>query len=369
MIGTIPPVLKRKSGRPEATRKRGVFAHLFHRRHEKKSDVTHRTASPLDAPSSNTSSCSTCETTFHTVTKCLSKGEFSSFGVECDETGVIEEQAPPQFTASISARYMNTNYANKEPSGILVDSHADHYASTETTRVLQEGGVLFSFSCPHSCDDFEQSMLDTVANLSSFENETRENFAPIYVSGRDKYAFVFSRCSYLLPGVDIHKLCDAEFLASASYHRACQPNGTHVWDDDRDNTTTFRITKPVIPYLFNLTVQFKVSEIGGGDLERLSALVGMPVDCGLLLERTKRNSKRQDSTRKAKSVLLYTQVEGGILVNHITVILQSSLPLVIAMAIHQFGGRGLGEACETVEKTREYTRATIPAKDDASRDD
>jgi len=91
----------------------------------------------------------------------------------------------------------------------------------------------------------------------------------------------------------------------------------------------------------------------------------MNVSHGLLLERTKRSAPpKQDSSKKAKSVLLFTPVEDGYLLHHFTVVLQSSLPIVIEKAIGTFGGWGVTEAMETACRTREYLRRTVPATDE-----
>lgn len=329
--------------------RRRIFAR-FHRHYPQKH---HRDAISHHQSTLTYSTCN--NTSNHTACKCLAKGTFSSFGATC-------EQAPSSSIVAISALDTIGDDTN-EIDGLVLEPHSNYFSNPNHINMVQEGGVLFSFSCTHACDDnsFEQEALTCIANLSSFDDEARDNGVPHYNAG-DDYTFVFSRCSYLLPGVDIDKLTP-EYLASEAYHKACQPNGTRVWESNK-NKTTFRITKPVIPYLFILTVQFKASKIEKDDLEKLSVLAETRVDYGLLLERTKRNPNRQDSTRKAKSVLLYTRVEGGILVNHVTVILQSSLPLIIAMAINKFGSWGLGEACETVVKTRQYTRRTIPMATD-----
>jgi hypothetical protein len=79
------------------------------------------------------------------------------------------------------------------------------------------------------------------------------------------------------------------------------------------------------------------------------------VDGGLLLERTKRSKPpKQDRTRKAKSVLLYTKVPGGLYVTHLTVALQSSIPAIVVGIVHRFGGWGLAEVRETIGYTRQY---------------
>lgn len=344
--------------------KKSRFALPF-RRHSKKSEAHN---DPQDDDATSPPSVSSCPSPFiesasiHSC-KSLMKGSFSENDVQHE--GYVGEQVDAS-TSACSREYHApapldisavTPHDHDELHGVVLESHSDFYSDSNNLKTLQEGGVLFSFSCPHSCNDFEEKMVDCAVNLTNLPPEYREELTSWH-----KYTVVLSRCSYLLPGVDIEKMCNPEFLASEDYHHACQPTGTKVWEPD--DKTTIRITKPVIPHLFYLTVQFKVSKVNESDLDTLSALVGTPVHGALLLERTKRNAKRKDPTRMGKSILLYTKVKGGILVNRITVVLQSSIPLLISMAMNKFGSLGLGEACETVKKTREYTRASIPMLED-----
>jgi hypothetical protein len=323
---------------------KGFWKRLFH--HGNAHNVV--LEQTIVATSFDSTSTGTGDTTH---SHCLIKGKFSSQGASFEAINETQQLLP---VLEISAK--NIKESNDDPiGGLVLDSHSDYYVVPEHIKLLQEGGVLFSFTCSSDHHD----MLENVVNLSSFSDETTDNCVPYYDKKEKKsYTAVLSRCSYILPGVDIDRLCDPVYLASTSYQKHCQPNGTSVCEQNEN--TTFRIIKPVIPLLFSLTVQFKVSRIKEDDLIQLSRLVGTRVDCGLLLERTRRNPKRQDATIKAKSVLLYTRIDGGILVNHLTVILQSSLPLIIAMAINKFGAWGLGEACESVVQTRKYTKRTIP---------
>lgn len=324
--------------------RKGFWKRLFHR-----GNAQNVVQEAIISTSFDSSSTAGTGDTAHS--HCLIKGKFSSQGASFEATD--DTQLSPVL--EVSAKNIKDNNDDDPIGGLVLDSHSDYYGVPEHIKLLQEGGVLFSFTCSSDHHD----MLEYVVNLSSFSDETTENCVPYYDKNEKKsYTVVLSRCSYILPGVDIGRLCDPEYLASTSYQGHCQPNGTSVCKQEEN--TTFRIIKPVIPLLFSLTVQFKVSRIKQDDLIQLSRLVGTRVDCGLLLERTKRYPQRQDATIKAKSVLLYTRIEGGILVNHLTVILQSSLPLIIAMAITKFGSWGLGEACESVAQTRKYTKQTIP---------
>lgn len=354
----MAPFIKHRS-HPEAKPqgRKGVFAR-FHRHHPKKTTLDGQSTSPPSL--SSTGNAEFHDTpSIHSSTS-LVKGSFSENDVQCEKSKAECEntiEQPPSLC--ISALHTKEKHGVE---GLVMESHSDFYSDPENVRMLQEGGILFSFTCPDPCNEFEEKVVDSVANLSSFEDESRENCVERFVPG-DDYTVVLSRCSYLLPGVDINKMCDPEFLASVDYHKACQPTGTTVWEPDENNKTTCRITKPLLHHLFHLTVQFKVSKIKQEAIDTLSLLLGTAVDCGLLLERTKRNAKRKDPTRMGKSVLLYTKVEGGILVNRITVVLQSSVPFIISMAMNKFGSLGLGEAVETVQKTRQYTRETIPMQD------
>jgi len=265
----------------------------------------------------------------------------------------------------------DSNHSVDSNNGRIIKSHEDYFSNKidlsekETNlQLLESGGALFSFNCKHILDPFELKMVETIANLSSFEDEVTQNHVP-YLDTHDpddvsKYTYLLARCSYLLPGIDIQRVTP-ELAASIEYHEHCEPGGTFVWTDSIG--CEFRITKPIIPHLYSITVQFKVSRIQNPDtLCKLSNLVGMDVSHGLLLERTKRSvPPKQDSSRKAKSVLLFTPVEDGYLLHHFTVVLQSSLPFVIEKAIDTFGTWGVGEAIETACRTREYLRRTVPS--------
>jgi hypothetical protein len=163
----------------------------------------------------------------------------------------------------------------------------------------------------------------------------------------------------LLPGGqdDILELLTPQRLASIEYQKACQVHGTFLWQDVTE-PDTFRMTKPILKFVYSITVQFRVSALSQDTLEKLSRLVGAPLHHGLLLERTKRRH-RPDRTIKAKSILLYSKVQGGILVQHLTIVVQSSLPLIIQQVIHRFGGWGIAETFETCQRTRQYLRGLL----------
>jgi hypothetical protein len=181
------------------------------------------------------------------------------------------------------------------------------------------------------------------------------------------YSFLLARAAYLLVGIDAEELLGPDegpvLLSSLAYQQACQPSGTHIWTDyENMQPHNFRITKPIIPYVYDMTVQFRVSSLSSRRdvLQRLGHHVGTRVDGGLLLERTKRSKlPKEDLTKKAKSVLLYTDLgQTVVLVTHLTVVLQRGLPDPVERLItylpQKFQAWGLGETCETARNTNRY---------------
>jgi hypothetical protein len=239
--------------------------------------------------------------------------------------------------------------------GVLVDRHNQFFKDPNHHHVVEKGGVIFSFACTKSPDPFELDLAMNVVNLSCFADETRDNHVPhVTREMLSEYSVVIARSCYLLPAVDLRVVCDPRLMSSAKYQIACEPEGTRIWDHDNE-MDSFRITKSVIPFIFAVTIQFRVSVLKPTVLKQLSSLVGFRVDAGLLLERTKRHTPpKEDRTIKAKSVLLYTVVPHGLFLSHLTVILQSSIPSLVSKVVHRFGSMGLNEVLETATKTRHY---------------
>lgn len=307
----------------------------------------------------------------------------------------------------------------------LVQSEHLHrlYTDADNLSSLEAGGSLFSFACHHQLTQYESSMVDAMINLSAFSDETTENAVPHFeyadyeaqqqqqqgettetsnelsehnspssssssptpasaAATYPKYTFLLARCAYVLTGVSLEALLDnPQIIATLDYQNACQPAGTKIWDDNipqmNGNGNTFRITKPIIPYIYSFTVQFQVSRITDeNDLHELSQVFQIPVDGAIVLERTKRSHPpKVDATRKLKSILIYTKIggEGGdnddddshsdsgvVLVTHLTVMLQVGLPAVVERIIGTIGQWGLGETAETAWRTRRYLQAKLP---------
>jgi hypothetical protein len=268
---------------------------------------------------------------------------------------------------------------------VTSDENRTVYTVPENLKTLEDGGCLFSFVCDHDLTDYEAEMVDSFLNLSAFDDEEKENYVPkldyaTYKYERsqhgdpvtattslavDKYTFLLARCGYLLPGVDIDALlANPTVLATLDYQRACQPDGTKIWDDyDLMEADTFRISKPIIPYIYSFTIQFRVSAISDPlHLERFSRYLGIRVDGGILMERTKRSHPpKEDSTKKCKSVLLYSNLgQGVVLCTHLTCMVQFGLPEVVERIIGSIGQWGLKETAETAWKTRRYLQRTMP---------
>eukprot|EP00804_Cyclotella_cryptica_P022799 CCRYP_005011-RA/>CCRYP_005011-RA protein AED:0.23 eAED:0.23 QI:0/-1/0/1/-1/1/1/0/472 len=243
--------------------------------------------------------------------------------------------------------------------GKLLEVHDSdvYYGNINQIKFLETGGAFYSFTCRTCMTPYERKMVKTMANMTDFEDETKENFVPAFniddSNDINKYTYVLQKAAYILPGVQVSDITP-EVVSSKEYQECCQPvNGTKIWDNKEENT--FRFTRPIIPHIYSMTIQFRVSRLNKGDLGALSSLLGVCVDHAILMERTKRSvPPKIDGTAKAKSILCYTAIPGGVLVTHATVILNTAIPAVIAKVIDTFGRSGLAETCETAERTRQY---------------
>ena len=281
----------------------------------------------------------------------------------------------------------------KSDSRLITSSHELRrmYTKPENLEVLENGGVLFAFVCHHALTPYEIDMVDSTINISGFGDEEKENFLPHFEyeeyqqqllrqeqlamdrssssslsqTSVPKYTFLLTRCGYLLTGFDLKELLhNPLIMTTLEYQRSCQPEGTKIWDDrDKMGADNFRMTKPIIPYIFNFTIQFKVSRVTNtSELQRLSQHLHVPIDGAIVLERTKRSvPPKEDATRKIKSILAYTDLGNGVvLVSHLTVILQVGLPEIIERILGTIGQWGLNETAETAWRTRRYLQTQLP---------
>eukprot|EP01064_Diplonema_japonicum_P026378 TRINITY_DN37799_c0_g1_i1.p1 TRINITY_DN37799_c0_g1~~TRINITY_DN37799_c0_g1_i1.p1 ORF type:complete len:368 (+),score=37.08 TRINITY_DN37799_c0_g1_i1:55-1158(+) len=227
---------------------------------------------------------------------------------------------------------------------------------------LEEGFALFGFSCKAGTNlTTEEIRLFSLAiNKTAFNDEELENKAlkiDMKNLGTMRNAIYFlTRALYILPCVDIDKIT-LETFVTPEYHKACQISSTKVWDDckARGDYDTFRITKPVIPWVFKMTVQFRCSEIAEEDLNDLRPLLnGLQVHKALLLERTKRDKGSVDMTKKCKSLLIFHRLpdDRGVLCSNPTFIINTSIPKFLASIMDKVGSIGAAEVAESATKSR-----------------
>jgi hypothetical protein len=234
----------------------------------------------------------------------------------------------------------------------------DFLADPGCVPELQKGNAYFFFACKIGTllDEDERFVINQIINLTSFKNEVVENNVPIFDAFDDedaaKYTVILTKATYLLPGITIAQLTP-QLICTTEYQKNCQPENSTIESNVPDDTT-IRFSKTVIKFIYNMTVQLKMSKIDAGRHASLSQLDRIKVEQGLLLERTKRQVTKVDGTAKAKSVLLYTPVDGGVLVTNITVAINTSIPTIVAGILNNFGATGAREVSETAERTRKY---------------
>ncbi|PWV20572.1 hypothetical protein C3747_6g387 [Trypanosoma cruzi] len=248
------------------------------------------------------------------------------------------------MTASVQAQVVNDTW--------------DFLSLPEAANHLNTGNVLFRFLCAPVMKLGRDSLflIDTFINLSSFADEVQENNVPkidiFSLEEQEKYVTILVKAMYLLPGVRLSNLT-VDLLASLDYQRNCQPGINKFEVSDVPNT--FRTIKTVIRFVFSVTIQMKVSEINDPEvLNSFKDVDGMVPAKVLLLERTKKNIHKIDSTVKVRSVLLYYPVNDGVLVTNQTILLNSSLPVVVSSLMQTFGSQGATEAAQTAKLTRRY---------------
>ncbi|RNE97825.1 putative aspartate aminotransferase, mitochondrial [Trypanosoma conorhini] len=234
----------------------------------------------------------------------------------------------------------------------------DFLSLPEAANHLNTGNVFFRFVCSPVRHLQRESLelIDTFINVSSFVDEVQENNVPkidIFLPDeQDKYVSILVKTMYLLPGIRLAQL-NVDLLSSLDYQRNCQPGNNKF--ENPEEPHTFRTVKTVIRFVFSVTIQMKVSEVSDPALlERFRDVDGMVPAKVLLLERTKRNIHKLDSTVKVRSVLLYYPVNAGLLVTNVTIVLNTSLPTVVSSLMHTFGSQGATEAAQTAKQTRRY---------------
>eukprot|EP00123_Amoebidium_parasiticum_P022147 comp8100_c0_seq1/m.3583 comp8100_c0_seq1/g.3583 ORF comp8100_c0_seq1/g.3583 comp8100_c0_seq1/m.3583 type:complete len:318 (-) comp8100_c0_seq1:251-1204(-) len=223
---------------------------------------------------------------------------------------------------------------------------------------LNKGCALFSFCCRVGTElkPEEKKLVDLMINLSRYEDEVEVNNVPtcnIYDDAdASQYTIILTKVAYMLPGIKISDITP-ELVASTEYQSKCVPGDPYVWPDMPDDTT-FRITKTIVPWIYNITIQLKASTLAPQKLGPLSQMDDYPIHHGILMERTKRNAAVVDATRKAKSLLCYSEVPGGVLVTHVTCVLNTFVPSFLTYYIDSLGSFGCREGAATARLTRQY---------------
>jgi len=230
-------------------------------------------------------------------------------------------------------------------------------------KALAAGKSLSSFVsfAGNEATEEHKFILERIMNLSGYKDEVKENNVPrLHIRDRDdsyQYTICIQKSMWVLPNKNIEEITPERF-ASFDYMNRCQPVSCRVWEPGTDYTPedayTFRFTKSVIPYIYDLTIQFRVTEIDLDTLSILSDIDNLTIHKALLLERTKRDRTRVDSTRKVKSLLMFHQLEEGILVSHVTGVMNTVIPVLIANYLEAFHETVATEVAETAQGTRKY---------------
>jgi len=256
--------------------------------------------------------------------------------------------------------------------GVSLSTSMDFLNKPEHLEHLKAGKSLSSFDsfAGHEANDRHKYILDKILNLSSYEDEEKDNNVPhININDAEdayKYTMCLQRSMWVLPDVNIDDI-SPKGMAEYDYMNECQPKSCNVWqpgkDYDQEDNQTFRFTKSVIPYVYDLTIQFRIHELPEKDLKSLSEIDDLPIHKALLFERTKRDRSRVDSTRKVKSLLLMHKLKNGqgVLISHITGVANTSIPTLIANILSSFHEMVATEVAETARLTRAYWKNKLDA--------
>eukprot|EP00662_Eupelagonemidae_sp_cell21_P045735 gene45735-56718_t len=153
---------------------------------------------------------------------------------------------------------------------------------------------------------------------------------------------------YVIPGVRIEDFT-VDLLSSVEYLKACQPGRCKVWEDveNMGRPNCFRLTKTLVRFVYDATIQLRASEVPRGVLPSLSRLIGgLEVDRALLMEKTTRAGDPPNAAmRKVKSLLLFHRLPSGdgFLWSNPTLIVVGSIPRAVAALVNTCGKMGSSE--------------------------
>eukprot|EP01065_Artemidia_motanka_P025740 TRINITY_DN30701_c0_g1_i1.p1 TRINITY_DN30701_c0_g1~~TRINITY_DN30701_c0_g1_i1.p1 ORF type:complete len:570 (+),score=168.22 TRINITY_DN30701_c0_g1_i1:57-1766(+) len=254
------------------------------------------------------------------------------------------------------------------PAPSRVMSRWDFLKDPADIDYLAQGGALFACcaSPGNVLRDVECGMIAQYIDFTSFDDELRDNGVVKVDMGNvadlADHIFLLSKAQFLLPPNVEAGFFTPSSYASTVFQKAIAPSGVRVFSSgqikDRDGRRylgddTFCVKKEVIPWVFSITTQFKVSVLSAHQLKIAEVLAdGLPLQYGLLFERTKQD-RGQDATKKAKQVLLFHHLEGGgLLVTHVCFSIFTHLPSVAQKLIDKIGARGASETAESTQKMR-----------------
>lgn len=229
---------------------------------------------------------------------------------------------------------------------------------------LNAGKTVFKLLCRVGTDltDDDKRVIRSMVNLSSFQNEEEENNTPIIdVDDEEQnaaYTIIITKTCYLIPGVGLSRWDDMKKLMSKTqYHKLCQPGSPVFLDLDPDmpqeeRAATIRFTKTIVPVVLAITMQLKMTELTQEQMMELAMIDGFPAQRAILMERTKRHLGHVDTTRKVKSIVLYNDIPGGMLMRHIVVVHNTAIPKHVGALLETMSGFGCKEAYQTAQMTR-----------------
>ena len=277
---------------------------------------------------------------------------------------VVESSAPPpsNHLEAYSAMDIECDRKVFKPKAKSFNNTVswDLLAEPGATEILNKGNTLFKFMCRtvKNFTDEDRAMLQPLVDTTGYKDELAENgVPPIDFSDKENlglHTVIVVRNHYMLPGLKLENITPG-FLTSDEYHLRCQPGPPKVEPYDPAVPDTCRCTKTIIKFVFNVTIMLKCHELKGPEIaQKLEYLDGITPAKVIVYERTKRNKATTDGTITCKTFLLYYPVTGGILCTHLTVVVNKTVPRVVAPVVNSFGTSGAKEAAETAELTRAY---------------
>eukprot|EP00760_Papus_ankaliazontas_P007392 PhM_4_TR13339/c3_g1_i1/m.17536 len=304
------------------------------------------------------------------------------------QRAVVEEEevlppAPPMPSKPVAAKTvqhsniltrMHPKYDPKMSPKCTLSPNWDVLTLSNAAEILQAGNTLMNFACRPAThlETRERELANLIINVNS-PLSGGDNYPSTDLYSKedcDRYTMIVTRATYLLPNIHLEKMTPY-YIASMEYQKGCIPGSPYLWPKQGTNTDddlrTFRITKPLIPFVFSLVVQMRTTEITDAEtLRRLEDVDKLPVSHAILFERTRRSANATDSTAKVRSILLYYALPDnkGVLVTNFTVVCNNFIPKIVAKVVQSFGSRGAGEVNETAQKTRKFllTQPTVLKK-------